>query len=120
MQIDYYWNDFSCGIYGKSKSKWLNFNLMYGTESAQYGGYLSWSHKNWHIEGGVKNPFSKHQKIEYAMDRGVYRYNNVATSKLFQQNGYIKVAYTFDFGKKTSRDNNSVNTDINSSILKAN
>lgn len=120
MQVDYYWHDFSCGVFCKSSTKWLNFNLMYGTQPAQYGGYASWSRRNWHIEGGVKNPFSKHNKEELVMDRGVYRYQNSSISKLNQQSGYIKVVYTVDFGKKTSRDYNDVDTSINSSILKAN
>ena len=40
-------------------------------------------------------------------------------SRIYQQNGYIKVAYTFDYGKKISREWKNVNTNINSAILKA-
>ncbi len=118
MQVDYYWNDFSCGVFAKSRTKSLNYNLMYATEPARYGGRISWSHSKWHIEGGLMNPFAEHNKKESVMDRGVYSYKNVATSKLYQQSGYMKLTYTFDFGKKTSRANNDVDTNINSTILK--
>lgn len=119
-QVDYYWSDFSCGIFAKSRTKWLNLNLMRGAEPFQYGGYVSWTHHNWHIEGGFRNLFVRHSRKESVMDRGVYRYENVAISKLDQQTGYIKVAYTFDFGKKTSRDNSNIDKVINSAILKTN
>lgn len=120
MQVDYYWNDFSCGVFATSRTKWLNLNLMYGTEPAQYGGYLTWSHKNWNIESGVTNPFTKGNQQETVMNRVVYSYRNVATSKLYQPSGYVKVAYTFNFGKKTSREYNDVDKNINSAIMKAN
>ena len=93
---------------------------MRGAEPFQYGGYVSWTHHNWHIEGGFRNLFVRHSKKESVMDRGVYRYENVAISKLDQQTGYIKVAYTFDFGKKISRDNSNIDKVINSAILKTN
>ena len=35
-----------------------------------------------------------------------------------KQTVYVKLAYTFDFGKKTSRDSNDVDRGINSAILK--
>lgn len=120
MQVDYYWNDFSCGIFASSKNKWLNPSLMYVTAPAKYGGYISWNHKNWSIESGVMNPFTKDNKQVSTMNRGVYNYRNIATDKLYQPNGYVKVAYTFNFGKKTSRDDNTIDTNINSAILKAN
>ncbi len=52
------------------------------------------------------------------MNRSVYSYHNVATGNLYQQSGYVKVTYTFDFGRKTSRANNEINTNMNSTILK--
>ncbi len=119
-QIDYYWNNFSCGGFIRSRTKWLNLNLMRGTDPIQYGGYVNWNHNNWHIEGGFRNLFIKHNKKESAMDRGVYDYKNVVISKLQQQNGYVKIAYTLDFGKKTSRDNTTIDKSINSTILKVN
>jgi len=120
MQMDYYWKDFSCGIYIKTKTKSLDFNRMYFTESANYGGYVSWSHKKLHLEGGVKNPFSNSRNELSEMNRNVYNYYNYETGKLYRPSGFVKIAYNFDFGKKTSREDSDVDTSINSSILKAN
>ena len=53
------------------------------------------------------------------MTQNAYHYKNTLTSRTFQQTAYIKLAYTFDFGKKTSRESNSVDRSINSAILKA-
>lgn len=118
VQADYYLNDFSAGVFSRTKNKSLNYNLMYITEPAQYGCYIGWSHSGWQLEGGWKNPFSKHDQKESSMNRGVYSFHNVATGKLYQQSGYVKVTYTFDFGRKTSRANNEINTNMNSTILK--
>jgi len=45
--------------------------------------------------------------------------SQIRTSRIYQQTAYVKLAYTFDFGKKTSREFNSVDRSINSAILKA-
>lgn len=45
---------------------------------------------------------------------------NINASKTASQTAYVKLAYTIDFGKKTSRDRNNVNRTIDSAILKAN
>ena len=68
---------------------------------------------------GAENPFTKHQQYREYANYGVYRYNQVQTSRIYQQTAYVKLAYTFDFGKKTSRENNDVDRSINSAILKA-
>lgn len=49
----------------------------------------------------------------------LYQYEQSRTSRIYQQTAYVKLAYTFDFGKKTSREFNSVDRSINSAILKA-
>jgi hypothetical protein len=55
-----------------NEEKSLNYNLMYITEPAQYGCYIGWSHSGWQLEGGWKNPFSKHGQKDSSMNRGVY------------------------------------------------
>ena len=70
-------------------------------------------------EVGTENPFTKHQHYRGYADYGVYQYNQVRTSRIYQQTGYVKLAYTFDFGKKISREGRNVDTTINSAILKA-
>ena len=70
-------------------------------------------------EVGTDNPFTRHNRYHERADYGVYRFNNVTTSRVNQQTGWVKLAYTIDFGKKTQKDWNDVNRTINSAILKA-
>lgn len=71
-------------------------------------------------EIGTENPFTKHQHYREYANYGIYKYNQLETSRIYQQTAYIKMAYTFDFGKKTTRDANDVDRSINSAILKVN
>ena len=116
--ILYFWKDFSVNIYGKASNYQLNYNLSYIREPITYGASVSWSHKGWYLEAGTENPFTKHARYKEHADYGVYKYNQVQTSRINQQTGYVKVAYTFDFGRKTSRDKNDVDRNINSAIMK--
>lgn len=120
MDINYYWKDFSLNVYGKTTSKQLNQLTLATLKSpAVYGLSLGWNHGNWMAEVGTENPFSKHHRYHAYTDCGIYRFNQIQTSRIYQQTGYVKLAYTFDFGKKISREGRNVDTTINSAILKA-
>ena len=120
LDINYFWKDFAVNIYGKASNYQLNYNLSYIREPITYGASVSWSHKGWYLEAGTENPFTKHVRYKEHADYGVYKYNQIQTSRINQQTGYVKVAYTFDFGRKTSRDKNDVDRSINSAIMKVN
>lgn len=119
-QIDYYWRNFSFSLFGATEKQNMDAELIHIYEPAQYGLTASWRHNDWHIEGGVENPFTKQSKYKYTTSQDIYTYRNIVTCRTFQQTGYVKISYTFDFGKKTSRDWKNVNMNINSAILKAN
>jgi hypothetical protein len=85
---------------------------------AQYGGSISWNHKEWTIEVGGKNLFSRHLTNREIIFSDVYQAQIYQQSVTYQQNGYIRLAYSFDFGKKTSHNREKVNTKVNSTILK--
>lgn len=121
MDINYFWKDFSLNVYGKTTSKSLNqLTLATLKNPAIYGLSLGWNHNNWIIEAGTENPFTKHNRYYSYADCNVYRFNQIQSSRIYQQTGYVKVAYTFDFGRKTSREQNDVDRSINSAILKVN
>ena len=121
LDINYFWKDFSLNIYGSSATSKLNrCSLISEKSPATYGASVSWSHKGWYIEAGTENPFTRHSRYREHADYGVYLYNQVQTSRIYQRTGYVKLAYTFDFGRKTSRDKNDVDRSINSAIMKAN
>lgn len=119
MQIDYYLNNFSCSLYGKTSSKSFSSDLVHRYEPAKYGLTARWTYGNWLVEAGAENPFTKHRQWKQSLELDAYNYTNYVTGRIYQQTGFIKVIYTHDFGKKTSRDDNNVNRSINSGILKA-
>ena len=120
LDVNYFIKAFAINAYAKTTERKLDQStLIYTKTPASYGLSVRYSGKNWMAEVGTENPFTKHQHYREYADYGVYRYNQVQTSRIYQQTAYIKLAYTFDFGKKTSRESNSVDRSINSAILKA-
>ena len=119
LDVNYFLKDFAFNIYGRTASKRLDmYSLVTLKKPASYGISVSWSHKGWYLEAGTENPFTKHARYKEHADYGVYKYSQIQTSRINQQTGYVKVAYTFDFGRKTSRDKNDVDRSINSAIMK--
>ena len=70
-------------------------------------------------EVGRENPFTRQRHCREYADDGVYRYSQVRTSRTYQQTAYVKLAYAFGFGRKTSRESNNVDRSINSALLTA-
>ena len=121
LDINYFLKDFSINLFGKIPTEKIETSTLIVSKSpATYGASVSWSHKGWYIEAGTENPFTRHSRYREHADYGVYLYNQVQTSRIYQRTGYVKLAYTFDFGRKTSRDKNDVDRSINSAIMKAN
>lgn len=115
--INYYWKDFMFNIHGKSTGRTLENIPAFVDTPATYGAFARWSHNNWMIEAGTDNTFSKQNQNTMYMNTNAYCFYNKSYSDTYQKTGYVKLAYTFDFGKKTSKDQRDV-TPINSAILK--
>ena len=119
VDVNYFIKSFAINAYAKTREKRLDETTRaFVTDPASYGFSVRYSRKNWMAEVGTENPFSKQLKYREYADYDVYRYDQVRTSRIYQQTAYVKLAYTFDFGKKTSRDSNDVDRGINSAILK--
>lgn len=111
---------FTVNAYAKTTERKLDqTTLAFVKNPASYGLSVRYNGKNWMAEAGAENPFTKHLHYREYADYGVYRYNQARTSRIYQQTGYIKLAYTFNFGKKVSKDSNYIDRSINSAILKA-
>lgn len=120
IDVNYFLKSFAINVYAKTPEKTLDRNsLVFMKTPASYGLSVHYNNKNWMAEIGTENPFTKHMHYREYADFGVYKYNQVKTSRIYQQTAYIKLAYTFDFGKKTSRESNNVDRSIHSAILKA-
>lgn len=117
--IIYYWKDFSFNLTASTPYKAVN-NVLFRTKNpASYGASARWSYNGWQIEAGTNLPFTSHRKTINYLDTDIYSFHTTQYSRTSQQTGYIKVAYTFDFGRKTERAKKDVDTKINSAILKA-
>ena len=121
LDLNYFFRSFSVNAYAKTQERMLDqTSLAFIRTPASYGLSIRYSGKSWMAEAGTENPFTKHARYKEHADYGVYKYNQIQTSRINQQTGYVKVAYTFDFGRKTSRDKNDVDRSINSAIMKVN
>lgn len=119
LTVNYFWKDFGLNVYGKTPKRAYTNALVEIKDPVKYGLSLSWNHLGWTIEAGTENLFTKHNYSKAIVNSEVYNCSQINYIKPNQQFGYLKVAYTFDFGKKTSRDWKNVDTNINSAIMKA-
>ena len=121
LNLNYYLKDFKFNLYGSLPSR-PRSDLMSLAHERLYGSYglsVGWSKNNWSVEAGGSNLFSRHNRRKEYMNLDVYRYNQSQYSHTYRQNGYIKVVYTFDFGRQTSRDTKNIDRSTKSAILKA-
>lgn len=120
FDVNYLIKAFAINAYVRTPEKILDAErLAFRKTPVSYGMSLRYSGKKWMAEVGTENPFSKHLHYREWANYGVYTYNRMQTSRIYQQTAYIKLAYTFDFGKKTAKESNDVDKSINSAILKA-
>lgn len=119
LDMNYFWKNFAFNIYGKSTSRTVSMYPSYTRAPATYGASISWNHKNWNVEAGTSNTFNKHNRNIEFFNADIYQFYQTRYNKLDQASGYVRIAYTIDFGRKTSRSQDKVDTSINSAILKA-
>lgn len=120
LQANYFIKSFTLSAWGKSTEKTLDSRKLAVLKSPTlYGFSLRYNKADWMAEVGTESPFTRHARYREYVDYGVYQYNQIRTSRIYQQTGYVKVAYTFDFGKKTAKERRNVNLSIDSAILKS-
>lgn len=119
LDFNYFWKNFSINLYSSASTNQMSvWTLIHKKTPLSYGLSIGWSHNGWNIEIGTESPFTKHRYFEESADYNIYRYNQKSTSRVNQQNAYIKLSYTVDFGRKTTHESIDVNRTINSAILK--
>ena len=119
FDVNYFVKAFTFNAYIKTQEKLLSKStLAYIKTPASYGLSVRYNNKNFMFEAGTENPFTKQVHYREYADYGVYKYDQIHTGRIYQQTGFIKLAYIFDFGKKTSREGINMDKSINSGILK--
>lgn len=119
MYVNYYWKDFSLSLYGRTKRKKMEGQCIVEHSDPMYNASIGWHHGNWYAEVGANNFFTRNHESRTETISDVYHKTSYLYNRTDQQSAYVKLAYSFDFGKKTNRDYKNVNTEINSAILKA-
>lgn len=118
--VNYFIQSFAINAYLKTPKKMLDQSRLVFMETPMiYGLSVRYSNRNLMAEAGTENPFTRQAQYREYADYNIYRYDQTQTSRIYQQTAYLKLAYTFDFGRKTSRDRSEVDKTIKSAILKA-
>ena len=122
VKVNYYWKSLGVSAFFEAPSLGLgSLDLSYTENPISYGLSVNWSYRNFWIEAGTNAPFSKDlsRRSYLGTFPAVYTYDKTVHDRTYQQMGWVKVAYTFDFGRKTARTRTDAGADIQSTILKA-
>ena len=93
------------------------FVMVISKTPIDYGMSCSYSRGNLYVELQAVSPFKKQEK-RYWLDLPIYSYSKSIKDQTASQYASIKVAYSFDFGRKTQKVEKDVNKNINSSLLR--
>lgn len=120
VDVNYFIKDYSLNLFAKTPEQTINnHTLAYVRNPGSYGLIARYNHGNFMAEIGTDTPFTHKNRYHESAGYGVYQYSLTRTCRVNQQTAWLKLACTFDFGKKTQKERNDVNRTINSAILKA-
>lgn len=91
---------------------------MKGKTNPAYGLSAGWSQAGWKLEAGAKNFLTKTKAIHQWYDVGSYAYDSHSRSDSYGPQVYVKMSYSFDFGRKVKRQQIKADDAPQSGILK--
>lgn len=113
VSLMYFWRDFSASLRGNTTSHSLNSKFESGFIPANLQLSLAWTHGSWRVDAWTRT--SSRQSQRRWINSAAYRMDQTWHGRFY---GMVKVAYTFDFGRKVQREHREANTSISSEILK--
>jgi len=117
-KINYYVGDFSFGTSLSTPSRDLIYCQIRRKTFWQYQLSAMWSHGNWSVEANANNLFMTDNHTADELPTAYYHSNQTNRSRSFNQYATLKVAYSFDYGKKTSKAPGYEHRNSESAILK--
>lgn len=116
--INYYVRDFSFGASIASPSRDLIDSQI--NRKTFWGYQLSamWNHGNWAIEANANNLFMMKNNIVDELSASYYSFKQINQSRSYNQYANLKIVYSFDYGKKTSKSPDYKHQNSDSAILK--
>ena len=116
--INYYVRDFSFGASVATPSRDLIDSQI--NRKTFWGYQLSamWNHGNWAIEANANNLFMMKNNIVDELSASYYSFKQIDQSRSYNQYANLKIVYSFDYGKKTSKSPDYKHQNSESAILK--
>lgn len=116
--INYYVRDFSFGASIASPSRDLIDSQISRKTFWQYQLSAMWNHGNWAIEANANNLFMMKNNIVDELSASYYSFKQIDQSRSYNQYANLKIVYSFDYGKKTSKSPDYKHQNSESAILK--
>lgn len=116
--INYYVRDFSFGASIASPSRDLIDSQISRKTFWQYQLSAMWNHGNWAIKANANNLFMMKNNIVDELSASYYSFKQIDQSRSYNQYANLKIVYSFDYGKKTSKSPDYKHQNSESAILK--
>lgn len=116
--INYYVRDFSFGASIASPSRDLIDSQINRKTFWRYQLSAMWNHGNWAIEANANNLFMMKNNIVDELSASYYSFKQIDQSRSYNQYANLKIVYSFDYGKKTSKSPDYKHQNSESAILK--
>ena len=116
--INYYVRDFSFGASIASPARDLIDSQINRKTFWRYQLSSMWNHGNWAIEANANNLFMMKNNIVDELSASYYSFKQIDQSRSYNQYANLKIVYSFDYGKKTSKSPDYKHQNSESAILK--
>lgn len=116
--INYYVGEFSFGASIATPSRNLIDSQINRKTFWRYQLLAMWNHGNWAIEANANNLFMMKNNIVDELSASYYSFKQIDQSRSYNQYANLKIVYSFDYGKKTSKSPDYKHQNSESAILK--
>lgn len=116
--INYYVRDFSFGASLMTPSRDLIDSQIHRKTFWRYQLSAMWNHRNWAVEANANNLFMMENHVVDELSSPYYSFKQINQSRSFNQYATLKIVYSFDYGKKTSKTPDYKHQNSESAILK--
>ena len=116
--VNYYIQDFSFSVSLATPSRDLINSQISRKTYWQYQLSAMWKHGNWAIEANANNLFMMKNNIVDELSTPYYSFKQINQSSSYNQYATLKIVYSFDYGKKTSKIPDYEHKNSESAILK--
>ena len=116
--INYYVREFSFGASIASPSRDLIDSQINRKTFWRYQLSAMWNHGNLAIEANANNLFMMKNNIVDELSASYYSFKQIDQSRSYNQFANLKIVYSFDYGKKTSKSPDYKHQNSESAILK--